>query len=384
MPKSQPPRILIVDDEVEQMRALCNTLPDHGYETAGFADGESALENLGSAKYDLLLADLMMPRMDGIALLQAAQNIDPDLVGVIMTGEGTIVTAVEAMKTGALDYILKPFKLSVILPVLSRALTVRRLRIENRELEQSVRERTSQLEVANRELEAANKELEAANKELEAFSYSVSHDLRGPLTVIVGSAELLVEDYAAQMPARARQLLNGVLGSGERMRQLIDDLLRLSQLGRQPLFKRQVNISALVSEVLDELQREQSDRQIDIRMGDLPGCVGDPGLLKQVFANLLSNAFKFTRGKGNPTVEISCRQQAGEKIYFVRDNGAGFDMQQATELFVAFQRFHSAEQFEGTGIGLSTVHRIIQRHGGRIWAEAEVDKGATIYFGLPD
>ena len=384
MPKSQPPRILIVDDEVEQMRALCNTLPDHGYETAGFADGESALENLGSAKYDLLLADLMMPRMDGIALLQAAQKIDPDLVGVIMTGEGTIVTAVEAMKTGALDYILKPFKLSVILPVLSRALTVRRLRIENRELEQSVRERTSQLEVANRELEAANKELEAANKELEAFSYSVSHDLRGPLTVIVGSAELLVEDYAAQMPARARQLLNGVLGSGERMRQLIDDLLRLSRLGRQPLFKRQVNISALVSEVLDELQREQSDRQIDIRMGDLPGCVGDPGLLKQVFANLLSNAFKFTRGKGNPTVEISCRQQAGEKIYFVRDNGAGFDMQQATELFVAFQRFHSAEQFEGTGIGLSTVHRIIQRHGGRIWAEAEVDKGATIYFGLPD
>jgi signal transduction histidine kinase len=377
MPKSQLPRILIVDDEAEQMRALCNTLPDHGYETAGFTDGETALENLRNVKCDLLLADLMMPGMDGIALLQAAQKLDPDLVGVIMTGEGTIVTAVEAMKTGALDYILKPFKLSVILPVLSRALTVRRLRIENKELEQSVRERTSQLEVANRELEAAN-------KELEAFSYSVSHDLRGPLTVIVGSAESLVEDCAAQMPAQARQLLKGVLASGERMMQLIDALLRLSRLGRQPLIKRQVNISALVREVLDELQREQRGRQIDIRMGDLPGCVGDPGLLKQVFANLLSNAFKFTRGKGNPTVEISCRQQAGEKIYFVRDNGAGFDMQQATELFGAFQRFHSAEQFEGTGIGLSTVHRIIQRHGGRIWAEAEVDKGATIYFGLPD
>jgi signal transduction histidine kinase len=384
MPKSEPPRILIVDDEAEQMRALCNTLPDQGYETAGFTDGESALESLRSAKYDLLLADLMMPRMDGIALLQAAQKIDPDLVGVIMTGEGTIVTAVEAMKTGALDYILKPFKLSVILPVLSRALTVRRLRIENKELEQSVRERTSQLEVANRELEAANKELEAANKELEAFSHSVSHDLRGPLTVIVGSADLLVEDYAAQMPAQAHQLLRGVLGSGERMIQIVDDLLRLSRPGRQPLSKRQVNVSALVREVLDELQREQSGRQIDIRMGDLPECIGDPGLLTQVFVNLLSNAFKFTRGKGNPTVEVSCLQQAGEKIYFVRDNGAGFDMQQATKLFGAFQRFHSAEQFEGTGIGLSTVHRIIQRHVGRIWAEAEVDKGATIYFGLPD
>src|SRR5260370_29100610 len=147
----------MVDDEPEQMRGRCNTLPDRGYETAGFTDGESALENLRSVKYDLLLADLMMPRMDGIALLQAAKKIDPDLVGVIMTGEGTIVTAVEAMKTGALDYILKPFKLSVILPVPSRALTVRRRRIENRELEQNVRERTSQLEDAKRELKASNK-----------------------------------------------------------------------------------------------------------------------------------------------------------------------------------------------------------------------------------
>jgi signal transduction histidine kinase len=384
MLSSPPPRILIVDDEAAQMRALCDTLPDHGYQTAGFTDGEAALENLSKVKCDLLLADLMMPRMDGIALLQAAQRLDPDLVGVIMTGEGTIVTAVEAMKVGALDYILKPFKLSVILPVLSRALTVRRLRIENKELEQSVRERTGQLEVANRELEAANKDLEAANKELEAFSYSVSHDLRGPLTVIVGSAELLVDDYATQMPAQAHQLVKGILGGGERMVRLIADLLRLSRLGRQALFKRQVDISALVREVLDELQREQRGRQIDIRVGDLPGCVGDPGLLKQVFANLLSNAFKFTRGKENPTVEVNCRQQVGEKIYFVRDNGAGFDMQQAKELFGAFQRFHSAEQFEGTGIGLSTVQRIIQRHSGRIWAEAEVDKGATIYFSLPD
>jgi signal transduction histidine kinase len=377
MPKSELPRILIVDDEAEQMRALCNTLPDHGYETAGFTDGESVLENLRSAKYDLLLADLMMPRMDGIALLQAAQEIDPDLVGVIMTGEGTIVTAVEAMKTGALDYILKPFKLSVILPVLSRALTVRRLRIENKELEQNVRERTSQLEVANRELEAAN-------KELEAFSYSVSHDLRGPLTVIIGSADLLVEDYAAQMPAQAHQLLRGVLGSGERLMQLIDDLLRLSRLGRQPLAKHPVDISALVGEVLQELQKEQSGRQIDIHIGDLPECVCDPALLKQVFVNVLSNAFKFTRGKERPTIDVSCRQQAGEKVYSVRDNGVGFDMEDAPQLFGAFQRFHSAEQFEGTGIGLSIVHRIVQRHGGRIWAEAAVDKGTTIYFGLPD
>jgi signal transduction histidine kinase len=377
MPNAKPPRILVVDDEAEQMRALCNTLPDHGYHAIGFTNAEAALENLRSASCDLLLADLMMPRMDGISLLQAAKTIDPDLVGIIMTGEGTIITAVEAMKSGALDYILKPFKLSVILPVLARALTVRRLSIENKELEASVRERTI-------ELEAANKELEATNRELEAFSYSVSHDLRGPLTVIIGSAYMLLEDYAAQKSADARQLLSGVLGSGERMMQIVDDLLRLSRLSRQPLSRHPVNVSALVREVLEELQREQRGRKIDVRADNLPDCVGDPTLLKQVFTNLLSNAFKFTRERANPTVEVGGLQYAGEKIYFVRDNGAGFDSQQAKELFGAFQRFHSADQFEGTGIGLSIAYRVIQRHGGRIWAEAEIDKGATLFFSLPD
>jgi signal transduction histidine kinase len=372
-----PPRILVVDDEAEQMRALCNILPDHGYQAIGFTNAEVALANLRSASYDLLLADLMMPRMDGISLLQAAKTIDPDLVGIIMTGEGTIVTAVEAMKSGALDYILKPFKLSVILPVLARALTVRRLSIENKELEASVRERTI-------ELEAANKELEATNRELEAFSSSVSHDLRGPLTVIIGSAYMLLEDCAAQKSVDARQLLSSVLGSGERMMQIVDDLLRLSRLGRQPLSKQPVNVSALVGEVLEDLQREQRGRQVDVLADDLPDCVGDPTLLKHVFTNLLSNALKFTRERTNPTVEVRGRQQMGEKVYFVRDNGAGFDSQHAKQLFGAFQRFHSAEQFEGTGIGLSIAHRVIQRHGGRIWAEAEVDKGATLYFSLPD
>ncbi len=294
------------------MQALCNTLGDHGYETQGFTDGVTALEALEKARFDLLLADLMMPGMDGIALLQAARQLDQDLVGIIMTGEGTITSAVAAMKTGALDYILKPFKLSVILPVLSRALAVRDLRIANAELQRSILERTA--------------ELEAANKELEAFAYSVSHDLRSPLLVIAGSAEMLIDDHAGHMPANAQDL---------------------------------------------------------VHIGDLPDCTGDPALLKQVFTNLLSNAFKFTRGKEKPVIEVICRHQAGENTYSVRDNGAGFDMQQAKELFGAFQRFHSAQQFEGTGVGLSIVHRIVQRHGGRVWAEAELDKGASFHFSLP-
>jgi two-component system sensor histidine kinase/response regulator len=364
------PRIMIVDDEAAQMLALCNTLGDHGYETHGFTDGGAALEALGKARFDLLLADLMMPGMDGIALLEAAKQLDQDLVGIIMTGEGTITSAVAAMKTGALDYILKPFKLSVILPVLARALAVRDLRIANVKLERSIRDRTA--------------ELEAANKELEAFAHSVSHDLRSPLLVITGSAEMLIDDYAGQMPAAAQAIIRNILMGSERMAQLINDLLRLSHLGRQALKKSSVNVATLVGEVLAELQSGQGERRIDVRIGELAACTGDPALLKQVFTNLLSNAFKFTRDKEKPVIEVSCRPHAEENIYCVRDNGAGFDIEQARELFGAFQRFHSAQQFEGTGVGLSIVHRIIQRHGGRVWAEAEPDNGASFYFSLPN
>jgi signal transduction histidine kinase len=369
MPELSSPRILIVDDEPEQMRALCNALRDHGYQTVGFTDGPAALEDLRIARCELLLADLTMPRMNGIALLEAARAIDPDLVGIIMTGQDSIATAVEAMPVGALDFIVKPFQLTVILPVLSRALMVRRLRCDNAELQRSAREHSV--------------ELEATIKELEAFTYSVSHDLRAPLTVVIGYTDVLIEDYAARMPVEAQKILGALMAGGERMMQLIDDLLRLSRLGRRPLFKRPVSVSALVRDVLDGLQ-QQEERQVDVRVGELPDCVGDQALLRQVLANLLSNAFKFTRGREKPIVELSCRQQAGEKVYSVRDNGAGFDMHHAQDLFVAFQRFHSAERFEGTGIGLSIANRIVQRHGGRIWAEAELDKGATFYFSLPE
>ena len=370
MSEPRAPRILIVDDEAAQMRALCDTLRDHGYETVGFTSGTAALAELPAIGCELLLADLMMPGMDGIALMQAAQAVDPDLVGIIMTGEGTIATAVEAMKAGALDYILKPFKLSVILPVLSRALTVRRLRIDNAELERRVRERTA--------------ELEAVNKELEAFTYSVSHDLRGPLTVIIGQTDMLIEDYGSRMPAGARPLLDSVLAGGERMVRLIDGLLRLSRVGHLPLARRPVDVATLVGEVLADLRGAPGIRPVDIRLGELPGCVGDPALLRQVFANLLSNACKFSRLRDHPVIEVTCRRESGAKVYSVRDNGAGFDMGRAQDLFGAFRRFHDAGQFEGSGIGLSIVQRIVERHGGRVWAEAVPDRGATFHVSLPD
>ncbi len=370
------PRILIVDDEVRQMTALCDTLRDYGYEVVGFSSSAAALTALKDTKFDLLLTDLMMPEMDGIGLLRAAHDVDPNLVGIMMTGHGTIDTAVEAMKAGALDYILKPFKLSAVIPVMSRAMTVRRLRLENIALEQKVREHSAALE-------ATNSALGSANKELEAFSYSVSHDLRTPLRHIDGFSQLLRKGYAEQLPPAAQDLLQNIIDGAQRLGVLIEDLLNFSRLSRQPLVKRKVDISQLVQQVLAELQGDLKGRQVAFRVGPMAECLGDVSLLKQVFVNLLSNALKFTRQREEAVIEISCDSQCSEFLFSVRDNGAGFDMQYAGKLFGVFQRLHRADQFEGTGVGLSIVQRIIHRHGGRIWAEAEVDKGATFHFTLP-
>jgi hypothetical protein len=368
-------KLLIVDDERAQMTALCDTLEHEGYLTTGFTSAKEALATLRGQKFDLLLTDLMMPEMDGITLLRAAQQVDHNLVGIVMTGHGTVDTAVDAMKVGAIDYILKPFKLSTILPVLARALSVRWLRMENEELQQRVREHTAALEVAN-------KELQAANKELEAFSYTVSHDLRAPLRAIDGFSQILSKDHAPQLSAEAQTLLEAVSANARRMGQLIDDLLAFSRLGHLPVSKERVNVAGLVQKILDEMRREHEGRDVEVRVDPLPDCMGDPSLLKQVWVNLLSNAFKFTRQRERALIEISCHEQQGEKVYVVRDNGAGFDMTYFDKLFGVFQRLHRSDEFEGTGAGLAIVQRIIHRHGGRIRAEAAVNQGAAFFFTL--
>jgi PAS domain S-box-containing protein len=237
----------------------------------------------------------------------------------------------------------------------------------NEELEQRVIERTTQLE--------------ATNRELEAFAYSVSHDLRAPLRAIDGFSRILLEDYAPQLSPEATRYLHKVRNNAQRMGQLISDLLAFSRLGRQPLHKHTVKPGELVRQVLRDLQPEQ-DRQVKITLGDLPPCEADPALLKQVYSNLLSNALKFTQGREAARIEVGCQRADGEQVYFVRDNGVGFDMQYAHKLFGVFQRLHRAEDYEGTGVGLAIVQRIVHRHGGRVWAEAEVNKGATLYFTL--
>jgi PAS domain S-box-containing protein len=238
----------------------------------------------------------------------------------------------------------------------------------NAELEQRVVERTAQLE--------------AANQELEAFSYSVSHDLRAPLRAMDGFSRILIEEYAPELPGEAQRYLGMVRDNVQQMGHLIDHLLAFSRLGRQPLTRQRVEPAKLVQEALDELCADQEGRNITVTIGDLPACQADPALLRQVFANLLGNAFKFTKGRDPALIEVGCDNHTGEPAYFVKDNGVGFDMQYADKMFGVFQRLHRAEDYEGSGVGLATVQRIILRHGGRIWAEAEVDKGATFYFTL--
>lgn len=368
MPDSEPVRLLIVDDETAQMRALCDTLSQQGYVAVGCHGSEAALLALREAPFHLLLTDLMMPGLSGIELLRAALLIDPSLVGIIMTGAGTIDSAVEAMQSGALDYILKPFKLSAILPVLARALAVRRLRLENESLAQQLREHAAQLE--------------HANAELDAFTRSASHDLRTPLNAVIGFSGLLNAKYGPQLPSDAVGWLKQIEQAGTRMNQLIDDLLRLSRLGRQAIELTEVDLMTLVTQVVLELNQAQAQPHAAFSLGELPWVQGDASLLHQVFTNLLSNAFKFTRNTQQARVEVACELQQGEPVFIVRDNGAGFDMAQAGRLFGAFERLHSAQEFEGTGIGLSIVQRIISRHGGRIWADSQPNRGTTFSFTL--
>lgn len=369
MTLATPKKILIVDDEVAQMTALCNTLEDRGYQTTGYFSAQKALEAVEKDKFDLILTDLMMPEMDGITMLQKALQKDRSLVGIIMTGEGTIATAVEAMKSGALDYILKPFKLSAILPVLERALAVRHLRLQNFALEQRIIQRT--------------RELEAANRELESFSYSVSHDLRAPLRHIHGFAEMLNEAIGTTLDPKERRYLNLISESATQMSALIDDLLNFARMSRTEIQKREVNLNDLLENLLQLLEPEMKDRTIVWEKAVLPTVHADPALLQQVFSNLLLNAMKYTRPRNPAEIEIGFQQEPNEIVIFVRDNGVGFNMQYAGKLFGVFQRLHRKEEFEGTGIGLANVRRIVARHGGRTWAESVLDHGATFYFSLP-
>ncbi len=244
-------------------------------------------------------------------------------------------------------------------------------------------EKVRTLKNLNNELKKEAIKLEDANNELEAFAYSVSHDLRVPLRAIDGFSRIMIEDYEDKLDDEGVRLLNIIRENTKKMGQLIDDILLLSRAGRQEMTISKLDISSLAKNVYNEFNQDTEGRNIDFTVEDLPKTNADRALITQVLTNLIGNSIKFTREKENAKINIGFKSDNEDNIYYVKDNGAGFDMKYYDKLFGLFQRLHSQEEFEGTGVGLSIVQRIISRHGGRVWGESEVGNGATIYFSIP-
>jgi len=237
------------------------------------------------------------------------------------------------------------------------------------ELEQRVKERTRQLE--------------AINKDLEAFSYTVSHDLRAPLRTITSFSDILLEDHGKDLSDEGKRITRKIVDGGKNMSKLIDHLLVFFKNGKKEVHKLQVSMQQLVTEITHDIKVQETSREIDFLVHDLPSAMADATLMNEVWLNLLSNAVKYTTGKQKALIEIGAEEGEQELIYYVKDNGAGFDMEYYGKLFGVFQRLHSAKEFEGNGVGLASVQRIVNRHGGKVWAEGKVNEGATFYFSLP-
>jgi len=363
---SNPPitgTILVADDQAANRELLEELLTAQGSKVITVRDGAAAVEELSKTQIDLVLLDVLMPRLNGFEVCQRIKNNPATYLipVVLVTGLSDKQNRIEGIKAGADDFLTRPVDRIELLTRVRSLLTLKR--------------RTD-------ELEKRTTQLVAANDELEAFSYSVSHDLRAPLRHICGDAGMLIKEHGAQLVPEAQLRLKRIQEGTQKMDGMIDVLLNLARLDRRSTDLRVTSLNSLVENVLHDLESETADRKIDWRVGSLPSVNCDPGLIQQVFANLLSNAVKYTRRRERAVIEIDQSTINGQLVLFVRDNGAGFNSKYSDKLFGAFQRLHTEQEFEGTGVGLATVQRIVRKHGGRIWAEAETNMGATFYFSL--
>lgn len=348
--------VLVVEDNPEMNRFIVETLASEHHTATAF-DGREGLEKALALRPDLILTDVMMPGMSGEDLVREIRShpeLDPVPV-VMLTARADDKLRVRLLRQGAQDYLIKPF------------------------MTEELRARVGNLI----EMKRSREMLQAANRELESFSYSVSHDLRAPIRHIGGFAEMLQKRSAQVLDETGLRYLDTVIKSTDRAGELIDDLLSFSRMGRAEMRRTTVDMNRLVLEALGDLKPETEGRDIRYEIGELPEVSGDPSMLRLVWQNLLGNAIKYTRGRERAVIEVGSTEGANETVFFVRDNGVGFDESYAGKLFGVFQRLHSSNEFEGTGIGLANVRRIVQRHGGRTWAEGCAGEGATFYFSLP-
>jgi signal transduction histidine kinase len=356
------PLALVVEDNREMNRFIAETLAEDFQVVRAF-DGREGLTKALEHRPDLIVSDVMMPGMSGTDLLAALRR-DADLKDtpvVLLTARADDDLRVDLLSAGARDYLTKPFSQDEL-----------RARTRN----------FARLKQAADALADHNRALEMTNRELEAFSYSVSHDLRAPLRAIDGFSQALEEEYAAQLDTQGCHYLQRIRAGTTHMARLIDDLLALSRIIRSDFERSTVDLSAMASAILGDLAQADPDRRVTVKVADRVTVEADARLLRIALQNLLENAWKFTSHTQNAIVEVGRRDENGVPVYFVRDNGAGFDMTHAGRLFGAFQRLHRADEFAGTGVGLATVQRVIHRHNGRVWADAAVGRGATFSFTL--
>jgi signal transduction histidine kinase len=377
--------ILIVDDKPANIYALETLLdkPDRTFLNA--INGNDALKLALSNDIDLIILDVQMPEMDGFEVAQILKlnKKTKDIPIIFASAEKKERQSImKGFEEGAVDYLSKPLDPELTTAKVSVLLKIQLQKKELIEKNQSLEKADAQIKQLNADLQKNLLQLEEVNKELESFSYSVSHDLRAPVRALVGFSKMLEESYNDTLDDEGKRMVGVIHRNAIKMGSLIDDLLEFSKMGRQEVRKSAINVADMVKEVISDIT-DQTEYHANVTINELLPTYADRALLTQVWINLISNAFKYSAKKENPAVEIGSHRDDRYIVYYVKDNGAGFSMEYAEKLFGVFQRLHKASEFEGTGVGLAIVHRIITRHGGRVWAEAKVNEGATFFFTLP-
>ncbi|MCX7173608.1 MAG: response regulator [Proteobacteria bacterium] len=412
------PPILIVEDSMIQAELLRRVLARGGYPVALAKDGVEGLAAARKEPPSLIISDITMPVMNGFEMCRAIRQdaVLKDTPVILLTMLSDSRDVILGLNAGADYYVTKPFNEQYLLSRIKTILTEPPVRGEEKvEMELTLDEQKHRVSVGpqrvlnllvstyenavlqNRELTASQdqlkelsvhleekaRKLEDANKDLEGFAYSVSHDLRTPLRAIDGFSSLVLKRYMDKLDDEGKRLLKVIRDNTQKMGQLIDDILAFSRMGRLGITPSEIDMDGLARQVFEELKPTAAGRELGVEIAPLPPARGDLAMLRQVWVNLLANAIKFTSHKPAAAIQLGAYPEGRENVFFVKDNGAGFDMQYADKLFGVFQRLHGIEEFEGTGIGLAIVKRIITRHGGRVWAEAKPGEGAAIYFAMP-
>ena len=396
---AEPVKILLVDDQEDNLLSARAVLASLGEDVVTAQSGREALLLLLDHDFAVIVLDIMMPEMDGFETAGFIRHRERSRHTpiIFLTALGRSEEHIRrGYDLGAVDYITKPFvpeflraKVSVFVELHRKTQLLRHqselLEERNAELEEAVRrsrEAEQQILSLNARLESRLEQLHEVNRELESFSYSVSHDLRGPLSRMAGFSRALLESYSGSLDEQGKVYLKRIDDSARHTCDLVDDLLQFSRLARIEMSEATIDLSAIVRSIAADLAAREPARRVEFAIGDGVRASGDLALLRAALLNLMENAWKFTRNHPQARIEFGALEGAAGPVYFVRDDGAGFDMRDAARLFNPFQRLHKDSEFEGTGIGLATVARIVRRHGGRIWAEGAVEHGASIYFTL--